>query len=87
MHVVRAVFQSEVVRPFSDAEFGFDIMETDDGPFGFVEGRTRIHKTSKTAEKKAVYLPFVAQIDGAGDRAWALAWKEVLEEVASQRDP
>ena len=67
--------------------FGFDIMETDDGPFGFVEGRTRIHKTSKTAEKKALYLPFVAQIEGAGDRAWALAWKEVLEEVASQRDP
>ena len=38
--------------------FGFDVMETDSGPFGFVEGRTRIHKTSNTAEKKALYLPF-----------------------------
>ena len=49
--------------------FGFGTMETDNGPFGFVEGRARIYTTSNTAEKKALYLPFVALIDGVGDRA------------------
>lgn len=49
--------------------FCFDIMETDNGPFGFVEGRARIYTTSSTAENKALYLPFVAPIDGVGDRA------------------
>ena len=44
-------------------------METDNGPFGFVEGRARIYTTSSTAENKALYLPFVAPIDGVGDRA------------------
>ena len=57
--------------------FGFDVMEADSGPFGFVEGRTRIHKTSNTAEKKALYLPFVAPKVWArnrghwhGDQSW-----------------
>ena len=59
--------------------FGFDVMETDSGPFGFVEDRTRIHKTSNTAEKKALYLPFVAPIEGVGEKPWALAWRSVLD--------
>jgi hypothetical protein len=67
--------------------FGFDVMEADSGPFGFVEGRTRIHKTSNTAEKKALYLPFVAPIEGVGEKPWALAWRSVLEELDMLRDP
>ena len=35
--------------------FFFDTIETADGPFGFVGGRTWIHKTSNTVEKKAFY--------------------------------
>lgn len=72
---------------FSMQSFGFDVMEADSGPFGFVEGRTRIHKTSNTAEKKALYLPFVAPIEGVGEKPWALAWRSVLEELDMLRDP
>eukprot|EP00435_Cladocopium_sp_Y103_P075000 s178_g53.t1 len=46
--------------------FFFDVIDTGDGPFGFVEGRTRVHKTSNTAEKKALHMPFVAPIWGVG---------------------
>eukprot|EP00434_Breviolum_minutum_P034375 symbB.v1.2.030424.t1/scaffold3428.1/size56978/3 len=42
----------------------FDVIETADGPFGFVEARTRIHKTSTTAERKAMYMRYVAPIQG-----------------------
>ena len=51
------------------------------GPFGFVEARTRIHKTSTTAERKAMYMPYVAPIQGVGDGYWGLDWKAVLEEL------
>ena len=56
-------------------------METNTGPFGFVEGRTRIHKTSNSVEKKTMYLPFVAPIQGITERHWGLDWREVLEEL------
>ena len=59
----------------------FDVIETADGPFGFVEARTRIHKTSTTAERKAMYMPYVAPIQGVGDGYWGLDWKAVLEEL------
>ena len=48
--------------------FFYDVIDTGDGPCGFVEGRTRIHKTSSSAEKKA-YLPFVAPIEGVDQAA------------------
>ena len=44
--------------------FGFDIIDTEEGPFGFVEGKTRIRKTSAHAERKAMYMPYVAPITG-----------------------
>eukprot|EP00435_Cladocopium_sp_Y103_P065559 s64_g27.t1 len=47
--------------------FFFDVIYTPEGPFGFVEATTRIHKTSNSAEKKALYLRFVALIWGVGD--------------------
>ena len=53
----------------------FDVMETEDGPFGFVEARTRIHKTSTTAERKAMYMPYVAPIQGVGDGYRVLSGK------------
>ena len=59
----------------------FDVIETADGPFGFVEARTRIHKTSTTAERKAMYMPYVAPIQGVGGGYWGLDWKAVLEEL------
>eukprot|EP00435_Cladocopium_sp_Y103_P048557 s482_g14.t1 len=56
----------------------FDVIATESGPFGFVEARTRIHKTSNTAERKAMYMPFVAPIQGLGEEAWGLVWQDVL---------
>ena len=61
--------------------FFFDVIDTNDGPFGFVEARTRIHKTSTTAERKAMYMPYVALVNGIGSGSWGLKWKVVLEEL------
>ena len=49
--------------------------------YGFVETRTRITKTSTTEEKKAMWMPFVAPINGLGPFPWGLASKEVLESL------
>eukprot|EP00435_Cladocopium_sp_Y103_P059351 s1613_g21.t1 len=67
----------------------YDVVDTHEGPFGFIEARTRIHKTSNSAEKKAMYLPFVAPTQGVGERYWALDWKETLEklELLHDREP
>eukprot|EP00435_Cladocopium_sp_Y103_P010077 s916_g2.t1 len=64
----------------------YDVVDTHEGPFGFVEARTRIHKTSSSAEKKALYLPFVAPIQGIGEGYWGLAWKEALQELGLLHD-
>ena len=61
--------------------FFFDVIDTSDGPFGFVEARTRVHKTSTTAERKAMYMPYVASVNGIGSGSWSLKWKAVLEEL------
>eukprot|EP00435_Cladocopium_sp_Y103_P033131 s4531_g8.t1 len=58
--------------------FFFDVIDTEFGPFGFVESRTRIYKTSNSAEKKALYLPFVAPIHGVSENPWALSWQKTL---------
>lgn len=57
----------------------FDVIDTTDGKFGFVEVRSRVHKTGGTEEKKALFMPFVAPIAGVTERPWALAWKEAME--------
>ena len=49
--------------------------------FGFVEARTRVHKTGGTEEKKAMYMPFVAPILGIHKEPWALTWRSVLEKI------
>ena len=57
----------------------FDVIDTKDGKFGFVEVRSRVHKTGGTEEKKALFMPFVAPVAGVTERPWALAWKEAME--------
>ena len=59
----------------------FDVIDAAEGPFGFVEAKTRIHKTSTTAERKAMYMPFVAPIMGVGPMPWTLEWKKTLDEL------
>eukprot|EP00435_Cladocopium_sp_Y103_P019907 s2627_g4.t2 len=67
----------------------FDIIATNAGPFGFIEARTRIHKTSNTAERKAMYMPYVAPICGLLEEPWGLAWRDVLMDLGllQHRDP
>ena len=59
----------------------FDVIDTKDGKFGFVEVRSRAHKTGGTEEKKALFMPFVAPIAGVTTRPWAMAWKEAMESL------
>eukprot|EP00438_Fugacium_kawagutii_P020059 Skav201039 [mRNA] locus=scaffold3386:228678:230729:+ [translate_table: standard] len=58
--------------------FFFDVIETSEGPFGFVEAKTRLHKTSTTAERKAMYMPYVAPVFGVAKEAWGLGWQRAL---------
>ena len=71
------------------ATFEFDVIDTSNGPFGFVEGRSRIHKTATSEERKTLYMPFVAPIWGVRTRPWGLDFKAALEEVGmlNERDP
>ena len=59
----------------------WDVADVGKEKFGFVETRTRITKTSTTEEKKTMWMPFVAPINGLGPFPWGLAWKEVLESL------
>ena len=58
-----------------------DVIKVHDGHFGFWEGRTRIHKTSSSVERKAMFMPYVAPIRGLGIEPWGLAWAETLKEL------
>eukprot|EP00435_Cladocopium_sp_Y103_P075962 s57_g71.t1 len=59
----------------------FDVITVGDGPFGFVEGRTRIHKTSTTVERKAMFMPDVTPIKGVCEEPWGLEWEKTLLEL------
>ena len=43
-------------------EFDYRVHET--GIYGFIEGRTRVHKTGASEERKAMQMPLVAPIQG-----------------------
>ena len=58
-------------------EFDYRVHET--GIYGFIEGRTRVHKTGTSEEKKAMQMPLVAPIQGLLSKPWSLVWKESLE--------
>ena len=64
----------------------WDVTEVEGEPFGFIETRTRITKTSTTEEKKILWMPFVAPIVGLGPQPWGLAWAEVLKELRFNLD-
>eukprot|EP00438_Fugacium_kawagutii_P013640 Skav213113 [mRNA] locus=scaffold107:30039:32190:+ [translate_table: standard] len=40
--------------------------------------RARLHKTSTTAERKAMYMPYVAPVFGVAEEAWGLGWQRAL---------
>eukprot|EP00435_Cladocopium_sp_Y103_P066198 s447_g28.t1 len=55
-----------------------DVIQVGDGPFGFIEAKTRIHKTSSSEERKAMFMPYAAPIRGIGDVPWGLEWEKAL---------
>ena len=60
----------------------FDIVDTPEGgKFGFVEMRTRVHKTGGTEERKAMFMPYVAPICGVCNPPWAREWKDTMEKL------
>lgn len=61
-----------------------DVTDTREGPFGFVEGRTRHHKTGSSAIKKSMQMPLVSPIAGVSSCLWALIWFEVMDSIGFQ---
>eukprot|EP00435_Cladocopium_sp_Y103_P060835 s17_g22.t1 len=61
--------------------FFYDTIEKEGTSYGYVEARTRVHKTSTSEERKAMYMPFVAPIQGLESFCWALEWKDALVEL------
>eukprot|EP00435_Cladocopium_sp_Y103_P051818 s3100_g16.t1 len=49
-----------------------DAIQVGDGPFGFIEAKTRIHKTSSSEERKAMFMPYAALIRGIGEVPWTM---------------
>ena len=43
-------------------------------PCGFIEGRSTVHKTSNSIEKRTHQLPFVAPERALSSRSWAVEW-------------
>lgn len=41
---------------------------------GFIEGRTRLHKTSTTKQRRALLLPLAAPVLGVSSKPWGPAW-------------
>ena len=57
----------------------FDLMFRRSRVTGFVEARTREHKTGGREEKKSLYMPLVAPAVGLSLRSWAQEWQRVMQ--------
>ena len=55
--------------------------EVSEGWFGFIEARTRFHKTGSSMERKLRYMPLVAPINGITDVDWTALWWESMRDV------
>ena len=60
----------------------FDILARSHDVYGFVESRTRIHKTGGHEERRAMAMPLVAPLVGISTSAWGCKWKEAMEAIA-----
>lgn len=54
---------------------------TENGLFGFVEARTRFHKTGTSMEKKLRFMPLVAPVAGATDLDWTELWFSAMDSI------
>ena len=80
--ILYAIFSRSRWSDFSSIdELELDVTETEVGPYGFVEGCTRVHKTGGAALKRSKQMPLVAPIFGITSRSWALAWFDSLVQL------
>ena len=49
--------------------------------FGFVEARTKFHKTATSLAKKQRYMPLVAPLIGVTDTDWSKHWCQAMQEL------
>lgn len=59
------------------ATFEFDIIETKEGPFGFVEGRSRIHKTATRSARRFTCLLLPRYIGAMLQAVGSALWKKL----------
>ena len=64
----------------------FDVVDVNGQPFGFVESKTRVHKTGGDEERRALAMPLVAEVHGGHKEAWGIAWKQAMHEVGIDLD-
>eukprot|EP00438_Fugacium_kawagutii_P018543 Skav204348 [mRNA] locus=scaffold3936:105494:108589:+ [translate_table: standard] len=80
--ILYAIFSRSRWSDFASVdELELDVSQTELGPYGFIEGCTRVHKTGGAALKRAKQMPLVAPIHGITAKPWALLWFEVLKEL------
>ena len=58
-----------------------DFDQLGDGGDGFIECRTRDHKTANLVLQSGVSMPLVAPALGVTSASWAVRWAKVAEEV------
>lgn len=59
----------------------FERYQVSDGIFGFVEARTKFHKTGSSMERKLRYMPLVAPINGVTKVDWTQLWLKAMQDV------
>ena len=64
-----------------------DVVETRDGPQGYLEASVSRTKTAYNLERKTRFLAMCATIQGLGQDSWALKWLDVAKEHGPQWGP
>ena len=62
-------------------QFWVERAEFNGQPFGFVEARTKFHKTATSLAKKQRHMPLVAPLLGVTDVDWSKHWLAAMQEL------
>ena len=62
-------------------QFWVERAEFNGQPFGFVEARTKFHKTATSLAKKRRHMPLVAPLLGVMDVDWSKHWLAAMQEL------
>jgi hypothetical protein len=67
-------------------QFWVERVEYDGEPFGFVEARTKFHKTATNLAKKQRFMPLVAPLLGVTTVDWSKHWLAAMQELGIKLD-